>query len=545
MEFDTTTGKIIKKADSAVVYEGTPLAVIYCRVSTDGQVTEGHGIDSQEEACRTWCEKNEVEPVKVFKDEGISWTDLQRQGIHKAIEFLKSENAKYTKIKYFVCTETSRISRSENLMATLGLEYKIKDTGAEIIYAFSPMSSENDEADFLNKIQFVIAANERKKISKRCKNGSRAALLLGKRPFSNVPLWYITYKEEGKKGWKKDRIIEIDSIKAEIIKEGLELFANDILLTKWDLLDFYNKKWLKTDSSTKTGKLYITFIEKLFILHRLMFMAGYMIYPKRDINDLIEAKHPWIISLDTAYKILHKIGSKAIWRKIRTQSETDVFLLRGMVRCPICKNKITTQYSTSHTGKKHPYYCCASKICTGRHSIRKDKMEGDFFDLLKSLQMPKQMIDLFDKCLEQRFLNKKDVFTGQKQEKRNRVREIEAKMKQVEESLLKVSTPGLILKYESDWALLNQEKEQLTEQLDDSLLLENDLLEITKKTKDIFTSPLAFWDLWDLETRQLLVRVWFGDELTYSDQDWYHTSQKSVVYSVINYMVANKYRLLG
>lgn len=73
-------------------------------------------------------------------------------------------------------------------MATLGLEYKIKDTGAEIIYAFSPMSSENDEADFLNKIQFVIAANERKKISKRCKNGSRAALLLGKRPFSNVPL---------------------------------------------------------------------------------------------------------------------------------------------------------------------------------------------------------------------------------------------------------------------------------------------------------------------------------------------------------------------
>lgn len=122
-------------------------------------------------------------------------------------------------------------------------------------------------------------------------------------------------------------------------------------------------------------------------------------------------------------------------------------------------------------------------------------MEGDFFDLLKSLQMPKQMIDLFDKCLEQRFLNKKDVFTGQKQEKRNRVREIEAKMKQVEESLLKVSTPGLILKYESDWALLNQEKEQLTEQLDDSLLLENDLLEITKKTKDIFTSPLAFWDL--------------------------------------------------
>lgn len=68
-------------------------------------------------------------------------------------------------------------------------------------------------------------------------------------------------------------------------------------------------------------------------------------------------------------------------------------------------------------------------------------------------------------------------------------------MTKVEESLLMLSAPGLILKYESEWALLNQEKEQLTEQLDDNLLLENDLLEITKKTKDIFTSPLAFWDL--------------------------------------------------
>jgi len=40
-------------------------------------------------------------------------------------------------------------------------------------------------------------------------------------------------------------------------------------------------------------------------------MAGYIIYEKWDINELIEAKHPALISLDTVYKILEKIGKKA------------------------------------------------------------------------------------------------------------------------------------------------------------------------------------------------------------------------------------------
>lgn len=170
MEFDTINGKIVKKVAPAVVYQGKPLAVIYCRVSTDGQVTEGHGIGSQEEACKNRCNNNDVEYVRVFKDEGISGTDLKRQGIHQAIEFLNKENTKYTKIKYFVCTETSRISRSEDLMATLGLEKSIKGTGVEIIYAFNPVMIENDETLFTNKMNHVISWYERMKISKRCKN---------------------------------------------------------------------------------------------------------------------------------------------------------------------------------------------------------------------------------------------------------------------------------------------------------------------------------------------------------------------------------------
>ncbi len=46
--------------------------LIYCRVSSQRQVIEGHGLDSQEQRCRIFANQNNYEVVKVFPDEGIS-----------------------------------------------------------------------------------------------------------------------------------------------------------------------------------------------------------------------------------------------------------------------------------------------------------------------------------------------------------------------------------------------------------------------------------------------------------------------------------------
>ncbi len=43
-------------------------AVIYCRVSSVKQSTEGHGLDSQEHRCREYAKHNNYEVVKVFGD---------------------------------------------------------------------------------------------------------------------------------------------------------------------------------------------------------------------------------------------------------------------------------------------------------------------------------------------------------------------------------------------------------------------------------------------------------------------------------------------
>ena len=46
--------------------------VIYCRVSSQKQVREGNGLDSQEAKCRTWCKSRNLNVLRVVREEGIS-----------------------------------------------------------------------------------------------------------------------------------------------------------------------------------------------------------------------------------------------------------------------------------------------------------------------------------------------------------------------------------------------------------------------------------------------------------------------------------------
>ena len=56
-------------------------AVIYCRVSSQQQVTQGSGLDSQETRCRSYAASKKYEVVEVFKEEGVSGARLDRPAL--------------------------------------------------------------------------------------------------------------------------------------------------------------------------------------------------------------------------------------------------------------------------------------------------------------------------------------------------------------------------------------------------------------------------------------------------------------------------------
>ena len=65
-------------------------AIIYCRVSSDRQVKEGHGLDSQETACRAYARSRNYQVIEVFLEEGVSGGKYDRPAMTKLLGFLGS-----------------------------------------------------------------------------------------------------------------------------------------------------------------------------------------------------------------------------------------------------------------------------------------------------------------------------------------------------------------------------------------------------------------------------------------------------------------------
>jgi DNA invertase Pin-like site-specific DNA recombinase len=82
-------------------------AVIYIRVSTEDQATNGLSIENQEAKCRSYCDLHDLVPYEVIQDNGRSGKDLSRPGIQRVIELCEAGE-----IEDVVVYDLSRLTRS-------------------------------------------------------------------------------------------------------------------------------------------------------------------------------------------------------------------------------------------------------------------------------------------------------------------------------------------------------------------------------------------------------------------------------------------------
>ena len=68
-------------------------ALIYCRVSSVKQRTEGSGLESQEQRCRAYAEERGYDVVKVYPDDTTGGGDfMNRPGMRAALSYLEGQN---------------------------------------------------------------------------------------------------------------------------------------------------------------------------------------------------------------------------------------------------------------------------------------------------------------------------------------------------------------------------------------------------------------------------------------------------------------------
>jgi len=287
---------------------------------------------------------------------------------------------------------------------------------------------------------------------KRAKNGRISRALQWYRPFPSVP---VGYKKEGQ---GKDLVILKDEAKAKIVAEWLELFASNVLITRTDLLEFFRDSGLTTNEKNYKGKIWSSFIEKTFFLHRLFFYAGYIFYPEWDINEPIEGKHPEIVSLSVIYKVIEKLQKWSLLpRKPRKVEMTNDFPLRGVIHCPACHRKLTSWYSKSWSWKQIPYYGCSYKDCNKRENIPKETLENDFRLLLDTYKLPEDFVPVFKIILKEERDKSKESEESSKEKKLGMKTCIENRMKNIWDKMLETKNNEVYRNLERERAELNSE----------------------------------------------------------------------------------------
>ncbi|MBW4710755.1 recombinase family protein [Roseobacter sp. YSTF-M11] len=135
------------------------------------------------------------------------------------------------------------------------------------------------------------------------------------------------------------------------------------------------------------------------LFNRVLY-AGYIEHEPWGIRRR-KGHHDPIVSLE----VYERIQARKAERKL-APARADInedFPLRGAVNCACCDAPMTSCWAKSGTGKRYPYYWCQTKTCDMyRKSIRAEKIDAAFEDIMQSLKPSQGMIAVFKAMLKMR-----------------------------------------------------------------------------------------------------------------------------------------------
>ncbi|WP_444666018.1 recombinase family protein [Cereibacter changlensis] len=415
------------------------MCVIYCRVSSTKQTSDGAGLSSQERSCREYAKRCGYDVAEVFTDV-ISGRHAVRPGMNELLAYLKRAKAQEFVV---VVDDVSRFARDVSTHSEL--RNKILSCGAALE---SPNQKFGEDAGsrFIEIIMAAIAAHDREKNAEQSHSRTIARLKNGYWVF-RAPLGYGYVKAPG--GVK---MLERCEPVASIMAEALNGFATGRFQSQAEVKRFLDSKpeFPKDYRGTE-----VRFDRVTTFLKNVVY-AGYVEKSAWDVP-LTKGQHEPLISYDTYLIIQDRLNGKDV-APARTDIDED-FPLRGFLVCDACGHRLTACWSQSRTGRKYPYYLCYFRRCPEKgKSTPRDKVEEAFDGLLKSVVPAQSTFDL----AERMFRDAWDRRASQAKEEENRLRtksrQIDREVEQLLDRAVRTKNEATAEAYERRVAELHAEK---------------------------------------------------------------------------------------
>ena len=500
-------------------------AILYVRISSEKQKNESDSINSQIRSNEMFANSRGMEVIEVFTDVQ-SGRYKNRPGMDALIAFLKTRKEPHA----VIIDSISRLSR--NIIGHLGLRDEIKQAGGVLM---SPSMEFKDDPllQLSEKIQMVIAEQESLNIAHHSLSRMKARMQNGYYVFKLKPGYkYVETKDRG-------AVIVRDEPAATIIANVLTDFANGQLQTQAEVMRALNAN--PSFPKGKTGQVRKQLIKSLLTYP---LYAGYIDYEPYGIS-MLKGQHESLITLATYQKIQERLQGKPKF-PLRLDVNPS-FPLRGFVKCSGCGVPLKAAHSKGRT-KRYAYYVCQTKgdnKCEfyGK-SIRGEKLEGEFEEILKQLKPSNDLSDIAAHMFKTLWDRNVAALKSRQKTAQAALTAIENKIANLIERVVDTTQTALVTAYESQITKLETErliKQEQLQQLSVQNVIRLPDYDVSSRTAlGFLLNPLIYWTSGNVNARRTVAKLAFADSLHYHREKGFSNPKTTLPFQLIQSLNSNR-----
>ncbi|HCO79982.1 MAG TPA: resolvase [Bacillus sp. (in: Bacteria)] len=440
-------------------------AVIYARVSTEEQATEGYSIKAQKDLLSHYAEKNKLTIIEDYIDEGKSGKSIA--GRPQMIRLL--DDAKQGKFEAVIVYKLDRLARktrdSLEIVETLG------NHGVQLISLSENIDTTTPHGKMFYTVLSSLAEMERDQIVGRVKMGMTQRAKEGKWNGGQCFGYDV-----------KDKKLVINEDEAKIVKEIFDYADQGFGYKK--MVGILNRKGYTTkrrhefsigtlkgilDNPVYTGKIRFNQYENWAEKRRSR---------KNKEAIIVDGEHEPIISID----LWERVQQKRSTRSFKAVQSDKPFILTKLLRCPQCGAGMVAGNVTARN-KKYRYYKCGTfhnkgaSVCSS-NSINADVAEKQVLDEFKRIVTESQFLQRLTQKMNKERENAKEPLIKEKKRLEAAIKKSEKYIENITDNLMK------------DPDLMPLFSEKLKQQQQEKLLFQQQLEETEEKLANTSAKPI-------------------------------------------------------
>src|SRR5665647_2455477 len=416
--------------------------ICYKRVSTDEQADRGFSLQHQEIVLIKYCEINNFDIVDIYTED-YSGKSFDRPEWIKIMAYIKKNRGK---VDLILCNRWDRFSRNQYDSMTVIKE--LNKLGVTVNTVEQPLDITNPDNKILLSLYLAMPEVENDKIAMRTAEGSWRARMEGSWT-AQAPKGYDNFRD-GKKSTLRP------NSEAPLMIEAFNMLASGTYSAD------EVRKWLNDNKLKISKSTFLRCMRNPVYIGKIR-TGAWKKEPSQDVNGL----HPPLVSETIFYRANDVLEGRRRNMKFH-DDKSDLYPLKGLLKCPEHDRSLTAYACRSHTGKLHHYYLCCKDKCKQRHRIQ--DVHESVEDILSQISSSAQIVNLYKKILEKLF--EKDDF--------QRRDEIQKTKKELEKLELRKSNLQNDL---MDRTITPQDYQEMKGRVDkDLVLIKDNLINLQKQT---------------------------------------------------------------